>query len=344
MAECIENKALQLCGGGVNTSGNATFRLCGLKSNFMFLLRRIINKTLCHSELVSESQKCIEEKSNLPSYRANEVRCGIFKKVLKKIPQCVSLMRDDIGIRHTFKKALAFTLAETLIVMGIIGVVAALTIPNLNSSTGEKEKVAKVKKLYSNLNDAFERAQAVYGPLDEWFEGDTTQQAQSTRFAERMTEFMKVSKTCKFTAGCFSSGKLLNYDGIEYDSNYVQQLISDGTYMIITADGTSVGFISYAGEQSRIRIDIDGPNKGPNKIGTDIFDFSIDNINDEYQKNVLYPSGSPTQWTGNDVRNYETAWIVQMGNMDYLKATTTNGTYKCPNGKTLNWQNQTSCK
>lgn len=30
-------------------------------------------------------------------------------------------------------KKIAFTLAETLIVMGIIGVVAALTIPNLNS-------------------------------------------------------------------------------------------------------------------------------------------------------------------------------------------------------------------
>lgn len=44
------------------------------------------------------------------------------------------------------KKLIAFTLAETLIVMGIIGVVAALTLPNLNSSTGDKEKVVKVKK------------------------------------------------------------------------------------------------------------------------------------------------------------------------------------------------------
>ncbi len=54
----------------------------------------------------------------------------------------------------------AFTLAETLIVMGIIGVVAALTLPNLNSSTGDKEKVVKLKKIYSNLEDAFGRAKA----------------------------------------------------------------------------------------------------------------------------------------------------------------------------------------
>ena len=60
------------------------------------------------------------------------------------------------------KKILAFTLAETLIVMGIIGIVSALTLPNLNSSTGEKEKVAKVKKIYRDLTDAYGRAQAVY--------------------------------------------------------------------------------------------------------------------------------------------------------------------------------------
>ncbi len=56
------------------------------------------------------------------------------------------------------KKLMAFTLAETLIVMGVIGIVSALTLPNLNSSTGNKEVVAKVKKIYQNLNDAFGRA------------------------------------------------------------------------------------------------------------------------------------------------------------------------------------------
>ena len=93
------------------------------------------------------------------------------------------------------KRFFAFTLAETLIVMGIIGIVSALTLPNLNSSTGEKEKVAKVKKIYQNLNDAYGRATAIYGPFDEWFKNDTTNQARSIRFGERMTEFMKVSKT-----------------------------------------------------------------------------------------------------------------------------------------------------
>lgn len=87
---------------------------------------------------------------------------------------------DNKNLYHcvtSLKKAFAFTLAETLIVMGIIGVVAALTIPNLNSATADKEKVAKVQKLYSNLNDAFGRAQAVYGPFEEWFRGDSNENA-----------------------------------------------------------------------------------------------------------------------------------------------------------------------
>ncbi|MBQ3311238.1 type II secretion system protein [bacterium] len=47
-------------------------------------------------------------------------------------------------------RSYAFTLAETLIVMGIIGVVAALTIPNVNKNTGRAEAVAKVKKFILN--------------------------------------------------------------------------------------------------------------------------------------------------------------------------------------------------
>ena len=57
-------------------------------------------------------------------------------------------VQNDNKLYLTFRKAFAFTLAETLIVMGIIGVVAALTIPNLSSSTANKENVARVQKAY----------------------------------------------------------------------------------------------------------------------------------------------------------------------------------------------------
>ena len=233
-----------------------------------------------------------------------------------------------------FRKVFAFTLAETLIVMGIIGVVAALTIPNLNSSTADKEKVAKVQKIYQNLTDTLGRAQAVYGPYNEWYQGDTTRTAQITRFGERMTEFMKVSKTCKFTTGCASKSKAYNYDGSEMASNLDDS--HKDYYNVILADGTSLSFEPY-----RIYVDIDGPNKGPTKEGSDLFTFWIDQDDSNNYSVTYYGSGEST---GNLKPYNILGWVILNGNMDYLKATIASDTFKCSNGKTLNWENQTSCK
>src|SRR5574344_2128782 len=52
------------------------------------------------------------------------------------------------------KKA-AFTLAEVLIVLGIIGVVAAFTIPTLMNKVQNQEYVVGVKKEYSMINNGF---------------------------------------------------------------------------------------------------------------------------------------------------------------------------------------------
>ena len=44
-----------------------------------------------------------------------------------------------------------FTLSETIITLGIIGIVAALTIPNLFHVYKEKQTVTKLKAVYSIL-------------------------------------------------------------------------------------------------------------------------------------------------------------------------------------------------
>lgn len=48
----------------------------------------------------------------------------------------------------------AFTLAEVLITIGIIGVIAALTIPALINKTNKKELETAFKKQYSTLQQA----------------------------------------------------------------------------------------------------------------------------------------------------------------------------------------------
>ena len=191
------------------------------------------------------------------------------------------------------KRFIAFTLAETLIVMGIIGIVSALTLPNLNASTGEKEKVAKVKKLYSNLNDAVGRAVAVYGPIDEWFSTDTTYSAQNTRFAERITEFMKVSKNCVLTtnSGCF-------VDKIKPITGTGDYSLSSNDYKFMTADGSSIAIhLSY----KRIFVDIDGPNKGTGAFGRDVFAFMVDYENNSLRVENYIPSMSELLTTGTGI-------------------------------------------
>ncbi|MBP7211391.1 type II secretion system protein, partial [bacterium] len=49
----------------------------------------------------------------------------------------------------------AFTLAEVLITLGIIGVVAALTIPTLMQRTQDREAISALKKFYSTLSSAY---------------------------------------------------------------------------------------------------------------------------------------------------------------------------------------------
>ena len=57
----------------------------------------------------------------------------------------------------TFKKA-AFTLAEVLITLGIIGVVAAMTIPTLIANYQEKVTITRLKEAYSMLSQAYQFA------------------------------------------------------------------------------------------------------------------------------------------------------------------------------------------
>ena len=61
-----------------------------------------------------------------------------------------------------------FTLAEVLITLGVIGVVAAMTLPTLIQEHREKARVTQVKKAYSILSQAFTMAVQEYGDIEDW--------------------------------------------------------------------------------------------------------------------------------------------------------------------------------
>lgn len=65
-------------------------------------------------------------------------------------------------------KNFGFTLAEVLITLGIIGVVAALTIPTLMANHRKKVVETKLEKIYSVMNQAINLTNAEYGDVTNW--------------------------------------------------------------------------------------------------------------------------------------------------------------------------------
>ena len=321
--------------GGVNTSSRATFglKVQGVIASVSEVIQKIFtqlsHKPQCHFELGSESHV-----AKIPCQARDDKR-GI-------LPLC---------------KALAFTLAETLIVMGIIGVVAALTIPNLNSSTADKEKVAKVKKIYQNLEEAQERAVATYGPMKTWFVSDTSKKVATNKYADRIMEFMKVSKDCKQSvSGCFQNKNYKDSDNTDHGGgpnvwpDDRKFNLADGASISLSIepvganackradDGTKFGESNRCGSLS---VDIDGGLKGKNAYGIDFFQFVI-------TTDGIHPAGIENSNGGTNIVNWCfkkgnacTGWVIANDNMDYLK---TDASGKCPNGKVLNWTTNTSCK
>lgn len=265
-------------------------------------------------------------------------------------------------------KRSAFTLAETLIVIGIIGVIAALTIPSLSNETNSKEAVTKLKKTQAILEDAYGRAEAQYGTLSEW----TT--LNTSTFTQRISASMKTSKVCSLTASdtsCFGSlATAKAYKVTASAPDLSTDLSSNTVGKLILSDESSIGFLisdSNCGTKvtedanatslpdlqkvcGTVTIDINGPSKGKSIWGRDLFAFYI-------TQHGLYPVGMdgdarakfkencyavvPSGGVGSGC----TAWVLTNGNMDYTDVKTSDGS--CLKGNTsakLAWNGQTSCR
>lgn len=268
-------------------------------------------------------------------------------------------------MKMNFKRS-AFTLAETLIVIGIIGVIASLTIPTLSNETNSKEAVTKLKKTQAILEDAFGRAEAQYGSLDDW----TT--LNTTVFTQRMTGTMKLTKVCKTDAedsGCFGTQNTANF--MKLDGSVTTSTKSNTLGKVVLADDSAVGF--YLEQTSSkdcnkdvtsnnaslpdlhkvcgvITVDINGASKGKSIWGRDLFAFYI-------TKHGLYPVGMDGDTNAKFKENCTatvpdgglgtgcTAWVVTNGNMDYTEVKKDDAS--CLKGNTnakLTWANETSCR
>lgn len=161
----------------------------------------------------------------------------------------------------------AFTMAEVLITILIIGVVGAMTIPTLIGGTSDRELVAGVRKANTTLLSAIKAAEAKHGQARFWGSSDD----DSVKiFKQIIVENLSLNKVCYQDGGCLGSVKYkLNEAAMDqhmsdkgYGGPYTTAIASDGTNWIFDVAGDS-GYY-------RFFIDVNGHKKGPNERCIDL--------------------------------------------------------------------------
>ena len=153
---------------------------------------------------VSEAHS--KELNVLTSYRLNDFK----KKAAFTLAEGATHVDMSDNIRRV-----AFTLAEVLITLGIIGIVAAMTIPTLISKYTEKQTVTHLIKVYTTLSNAFQMVNAEYGPISTWGLKNTTSVDENDEVvydhsaqkivAERIKPYLKISRQCVIGEICYPS-------------------------------------------------------------------------------------------------------------------------------------------
>ena len=260
----------------------------------------------------------------------------------------------DKNYKLNYRSKKAFTLAEVLVTLGIIGVVAAMTMPMLIANQKEKATVTKLKKSYSILNQAYIRAVNEHGEFKDWgFGGDSTVSTEDPETGERvyseetiansrlfldiMTEHMSSVKKCYQPSCDISYYNPITLSGTERTKGASFNIVD-------LPDGSSIlgGYISLSTCKTAQRcadfaVDINGAKNQPNVIGVDVFYFQVmperiapfGNVNTNFE----FPTYCNRNQVGTNVQNgYAcTAWVIQNENMDYLHCDdlSWSGKHKC---------------
>ena len=182
------------------------------------------------------------------------------------------------------KKRNAFTLAEVVITLGRIGIVAAMTLPAILAKTEKQETVAKLKKVYSVLSQGIKRSELDNGEISEWPTGaDITD--VNAYFDKYWRPYYKNPKICSTAVACGYSNNFAwtNLDGerfswsVNTSETRVAFLLSDQTF-IFNPRNSTFGYVNY------FYVDLNGP-KNPNVVGKDVFIFTLSD------KKLLRPFG-----------------------------------------------------
>ena len=188
---------------------------------------------------------------------------GLTATVRKVVPQNADL--------KGFK---GFTLAEVLITLVIIGVIAAMTIPTLMNNTNKQEYVSRLIKTYSTLNQGLN---AIWNNNDT-APGDYTM-FHTVNYLDEFEKVGSIQKKCNTIQACIGVSIATRYKTLK---NSVFASLTDGK-TVITSDGQLISYVIVTSSAAvylsaenqektigRFFVDVNGA-KGPNKLGVDAY-------------------------------------------------------------------------
>ena len=191
------------------------------------------------------------------------------------------------GLRLFLSRLAAFTLAEVLITLGIIGVVAALTIPTLMANHRKQVVETRLAKFYSTINQAIKTAEADYGDANQWDRleyGFNEDEDGNPTTSKALAWFEKYLKP------------YLKYTKYEVDNNSEGQVATyfpDGSLMLISANS----IIFYPSAKDYELLDGDTVVRRKSVSGTKYFTFQL-----SVRENSCYGGG------GKGVEPYKCSW------------------------------------
>ncbi len=179
-------------------------------------------------------------------------------------------------------KKFAFTLAEVLITLAIIGVVAVLTVPTLVNNYQKKLTLVRLQKAYNTLSNVFKLSSIENGSPNTW-NWDNPQDI----LKNNLGKYLRVSKyydsSDDKTPLCHEK-QITSYQGYTYawlDNSIITTPFMDSNYSLLTQDGICIGLNKYLQSDTstrtyRVYVDINSSINGPNIAGKDLFFFYID--------------------------------------------------------------------
>lgn len=195
----------------------------------------------------------------------------------------------------------AFTLAEVLITLGIIGIVAEMTIPTLLSNAQNAEYIGKMKKNYSIMSQAYMQIANDSGNVGNFANaisvctngtGGTQDNNCFRTVFEQKLNFITSCDQGSSRGVCFPSSPVLLNRTLQSDNSFRDTyasglILKDGTHMLFSMDSNACSFSrgSLTNECGWIAIDVNGL-KNPNTWGRDLYAFII-------YRDRIRPLGSP---------------------------------------------------